>query len=160
MRGFSFPLVRMRESAPAFPGGVFFCARSIVVDLREDCAQVEQAWRGSQERSVQLPVAAAFTFHQTRRNDKRLLSPDDYANALDIAAAALSCLIPIYTPDERGNPVALSSISLARQRFRGGAARIQCDDGAILAPLAIMRNDLLPAIILIERSGIEYLAPA
>jgi len=108
---------------------------------------------------VPLSVAAAFTFHQTCRSNEGLLTADDYANALNIAAAALSRLIPIYTPDERGNLIPVS-IRLASQRFRGGATKIQCADGAILAPLAIVRGDVLPALIVIERSGIEYLAPA
>jgi hypothetical protein len=128
-----------------------------MVDLREDCAQVEQTWRGSQESSVPLSVAAAFTFHQTCRSSEGLLFPDDYASALDIAAAALSRLVPVYMPDERGNPIPVS-VSLARQRFCGGATRIQCADGTVLTPLTIVRSDVLPALIVIERSGIEYLA--
>lgn len=103
-------------------------------------------------------MAAAFTFHQTRRNEDALLSPHEYANALDIAAAALSCLIPIYTPDERGDQVP-ASIDLARQRFCEGATKVQCADASILAPLAVIRSDVLPALIAIERSSIEYVAP-
>lgn len=105
-----------------------------------------------------LSVAAAFTFHQTRRNNAKLLSPDEYAGALDIAAAALSCLVRIYTPDARGDQIPVS-INLARQRFCGGATRVQSVDGAVLTPLNIFRDDVLPALIAIERSGIEYLAP-
>jgi len=129
-----------------------------VVDLRKDCAQVEQIWGNSQEFCVPLCVAAAFTFHQTRRDREKLLSPNEYANALDIAAAALSCLVPIYTPDGRGEQIPLS-VNLARQRFRGGATKVQCDDGAIFTPLTIVRGDVLPALIAIERSGIDYVAP-
>jgi hypothetical protein len=50
-------------------------------------------------------------------------------------------------------------IDLARQRFRGGAAEVRCADGAIFAPLAIVRSDVLPALLTIERSGIEFVAP-
>ncbi len=105
-----------------------------------------------------LCVAAAFTFHQTRRSNEELLTPVEYANALDIAAAALSCLVPIYTPNGHGEQVPLS-INLARQRFCGGATKVQCVDGAVLAPLNIVRRDVLPALIAIERSGIDYVAP-
>jgi hypothetical protein len=155
----------MWECNPAFPGGVFFDRRHAirqaarrVVDLRQDRAQVAQIWSGSQESLVPLPVAAAFTFHQTRRTGEELLSPHEYARALDIAAAALACVVPIYTSGARGEHVPIS-IDLAKQRFCGGASKVQCADGAIVTPLAIVRADVLPALIAIERSGIEYLAP-
>ncbi|HMA90506.1 MAG TPA: hypothetical protein VKP89_17370 [Burkholderiales bacterium] len=155
----------MWESDPAFPGGVFFDRRRAirqaargVVDLRKDRAQVAQIWSGSQESLVPLSVAAAFTFHQTCRTCEDLLSPHEYARALDIAAAALACLIRIYTTDGRGEQIPVS-IDLAKQRFCGGATNVQCADGAIVTPLAIVRGDVLPALIAIERSGIEYVAP-
>ena len=129
-----------------------------MVDLRQECEQVEEIWTRSQASWVPLSVAAAFTFHQTRRNVANLLFPEEYANALDIAAAALSCLIPIYTPDGRGLPVPVP-INLAGQKFRGGATKVQCADGTVLAPLDIVRRDLLPALIAIERVNIDYVAP-
>jgi hypothetical protein len=124
-----------------------------MVDLRADGARVAQLWNGSQASRVPLSVAAAFTYHQTRRDREQRLSRIEYANALDIAAAALSCLVCIYTQEGR------AAISLARHRFRGGAAEAQGIDGAILAPLSVVRNEVLPALLKIERSGIEYLAP-
>jgi hypothetical protein len=155
----------MWESNPAFPGGVSFIrprasrrAARAVVDLREDREQIAQIWGGSQESLVPLSVAAAFTFHQTRRTREELLSPHEYARALDIAAAALACVIPIYTTDARGEHVPVS-IDLAKQRFCGGASNVQCADGALVTPLVIVRGDVLPALIAIERSGIEYVAP-
>lgn len=129
-----------------------------MVDLRKDRELVAEIWNGAQESCVPLAVAAAFTFHQTRHGGDELLSPGEYANALDIAAAALSRLAPIYTLDGSGGQVAVA-IDLARERFCGGAAAVQCADGAKLAPLAIARSDVIPALVAIERSGIEYLAP-
>jgi len=129
-----------------------------VVDLQSDSAKIEQMWRGSQERCVPLSVAAAFTFHQTRRSNEVRLSPNDYARALDIAAAALSCIVPIYTLDERGERIPVC-MNLARQRFCGGATRIQCLDGAVFAPLAIVRSDVPPVLPAIQRAEIDYVAP-
>jgi len=129
-----------------------------MVDLRSDRARVAQLWNGGQESRVPLAVAAAFTFHQARRKGVPLLSMNEYAGALDIAAAALACLLPIYTLDGRGQPVQVR-IDLARQKFRGGATEVQCADGAILAPLAIVRGDVAAALTTIERSGIEFEAP-
>lgn len=129
-----------------------------MVDLRQDCERVERAWNDSQELSVPLSMAAALTFHQTHRKDQKLLYEREYADALDIAAAALSCLVPIYTLNADGGQSRLV-VNLARQRFGGGAVRIQNDDGAVIAPLAIVRSQVLPALLAIGRSGIEYLAP-
>ena len=129
-----------------------------MVDLRHDCDLIEQTWSRSQTSWVPLSVAAAFTFHQTRRNVVNLLFPEEYANALDIAAAALSRLIPIYTPDGLGVPVPVP-IDLASQKFRGGAAKLQCADGTVFSPLDIVRQDLLPALVAVERANIDYVAP-
>ena len=98
-----------------------------MVDLSEDCARVAQLWDGGGASRVPLCVAAAFAFHRTRRNAEGSLSPIEYAQALDIAAAALCRLAPIYTLDGR------AAIDLARQRFRGGAAELAGVDGTILA---------------------------
>lgn len=129
-----------------------------MVDLRSDRAQVERQWSSSPAFCVPLAVAAALTFHQTRRSNEERLPPNDYAKALDIAAAALSCMVPIYTLDERGErtPVCMN---LARQRFCGGATRIQCLDGAVFAPLTIVRSDVPPVLPAIQRAQIDYVAP-
>lgn len=130
----------------------------MMVDLRQDRARVAELWNGSLTSHVPLTVAAAFAFHYTRRGKESLLSNDEYAGALDIAAAALACLVPIYTLDGSGEAVPVR-IDLARQRFGGGATEVHGTDGSILAPLAIVRSDVLPALLQIERSGIEYVAP-
>jgi hypothetical protein len=129
-----------------------------MVDLSADRARVAELWNGSLTSHVPLAVAAAFAFHHTRRDNEEVLSNDEYAGALDIAAVALACLAPIYKLDGRGEPVPVS-IDLARQRFGAGATEVQCADGSVLAPLAILRSDVLPALLQIERSGIEYVAP-
>jgi hypothetical protein len=129
-----------------------------VVDLRRDRDLVEQSWAGNQTSWLPLSVAAAFTFHQTRRDVPNLLTPNEYASALDIAAAALSCVAAICTQDELGAPVPVP-INLARHRFCGGAVRVQCADGSFIAPLCIARGDVVPALVAIERTGIEYVAP-
>lgn len=124
-----------------------------MVDLSADRARVAQLWDGGGVSRVPLCVAAAFTFHRTRRNSEEALPRIEYAQALDIAAVALSRLAPIYTVHGR------AVIDLARQRFQGGAAEVRSIDGSILAPLSIERGDVLPALQKIERLGIEYLAP-
>ena len=129
-----------------------------MVDLREDRARVEHLWKGGTARDVRLALAAAFTFHQTRRGGEAKLSRHDYAGALDIVAAALSRLIPIYTLDPLGERVA-AAVDLARHRFRGGAAELMRADGTTVAPLDIVRHELLPALARLERAQIDYVAP-
>jgi hypothetical protein len=129
-----------------------------MVDLSEDRTLVARLWNGSQAPRVPLSVAAAVTFHQTRRNGEARLSHAEYASALDIAAAALSRFIPIYTLDGQGAPVA-AAVDLARQRFRGGASELLRSDGTVLAPLDVLRNDLPPALAKMDRMLIEYVAP-
>jgi hypothetical protein len=75
-----------------------------------------------------------------------------------IISADIFTRLPIHTPDGRGAQVPVS-INLARQRFCEGATRVQCVDGTVLAPLAVIRSDVLPALVAIERSTIEYVAP-
>lgn len=129
-----------------------------MVELRDDCARVARLWNGSQARDVRLALAAAFAFHQMRRDGEERLSPHDYSHALDIAAAALSRLIPIYTLDPYGERVA-AAVDLAQHRFRGGGAEMLRVDGTIVAPLDIVRRDLLPALTRLEGARIEYVAP-
>ncbi|HET9735982.1 MAG TPA: hypothetical protein VFP62_11985 [Burkholderiales bacterium] len=50
-------------------------------------------------------------------------------------------------------------MNLARQRFCGGATRIQCLDGAVFAPLTIVRSDVPPVLPAIQRAQIDYVAP-
>ena len=126
-----------------------------MVDLLKDYHRIDELWRGCQEPYAPLSVAAALTFHETRRCSVRVLFDEDYANALAIAAAAISRIIPIYTVGS-GNDRIVVLVDLARQKFREGATRVQCDDGAIIAPLAIMRGELLSAIPSIARVGVEY----
>jgi hypothetical protein len=129
-----------------------------MVNLRAERTLTAQRWNASQESRVTLAVAAAFTFHQVQCIGEETLFESEYIGALDIAAAALASLLPVYTLDGRGQYVPVR-IDLARQRFRGGAAEVRCADGAIFAPLAIVRSDVLPALLTIERSGIEFVAP-
>jgi len=126
-----------------------------MVDIREDCSRIEKLWRTGQEEYAPLSVGAALTFHQTCRDKKDFLSPFDYDAALDIAAAALSCLIPIYAINGQVK-VAPVPMDVTNRKFRKGATRFQCDDGAIIEPLAIVRHDLMPALFSIARAGVEY----
>lgn len=130
----------------------------MTVDLRKDRDLVAQLWNGCAADRVPLSVAAAVTFHQTCVGEDRLLSWDEYAHALDIAAAALSRLVTIYTTDGEGETVP-AAIDLAHQRFRRGASEVLDEDGTVLAPLDVVRGDLPPALEKMQRVRVDYFAP-
>ena len=131
-----------------------------MVDLVADREEVVGLWNGRQAPRVQLSLAAAYVFHQTRRGDEAAFTGNEYAAALDIAAAALSCLIPIYTVNQLGEWIAVH-IDLTRQKFRGGATQLLRADGAIVESMSIVRNDARHALAALERGGVEisYVAP-
>jgi hypothetical protein len=131
-----------------------------LVNLGADREEVEGVWKDSRAQFVRLSLAAAFVFHRTRRGDEVALTGNEYAGALDIAAAVLACLIPIYTVNGQGTWTAVI-VDLSLHKFRGGATRLQRADGAVVAPISIVRDDAGHALQEVARAGIEiaYLAP-
>jgi hypothetical protein len=122
------------------------------------CVRVSGPAASSGADFLPLPAAAALTFRRTCRIGEDRLAGTEYAGALDIAAAALSRLVPIYTLDGGGMPVAVA-VDLARQRFQGGAREVLRGDGTVLSPLGVARGDLPRALATIGRLRVEYLAP-
>ena len=115
----------------------------------------------SQAPFVRLSLAAAFVFHKTRRGNEAALTGMEYVRALDVAATVLACLIPIYTMNEQGKWTAVI-IDLSLHEFRGGAIQLlRSADGATLAPMTIVRDDVGQALQDIARAGFEiaYQAP-
>lgn len=105
---------------------------------------------------VPLAVAAAITFHQAHGNTRAIVTRQDYDDALNIAAAALSRLITIYTvQDPRDERVAVE-VNLSGQRFARGATRLVYDDGRIFDDLSVRRSDMLSATSLIKRTGLAF----
>lgn len=56
----------------------------------------EQSWSFCEGEYVPLALAAAVLFHRLHVNAKVQASSDDYEDALNIAAAALARVAPIY----------------------------------------------------------------
>jgi hypothetical protein len=127
------------------------------VDLMHDRLQTDEVLKSFLEGFVPLPVAAATTFHQAHGNSKAIVSRQDYDDALNIAAAALSRLIPIYViRDPREGRIALA-FDLTKQHFARGATELRFHGGtAPLRDLSIRRSDLLSALSLIKRTGLPF----
>ncbi len=123
------------------------------VDLTAERRRVESFWRLEQHPSVPLAAAAAFTFHQVRENSPAVASAEGYAAALNIAAAALSRLIPVYGfEDPKGERTRLR-IDLTKHRFVNGAAELKSSDGKQIARLSVERQDVVTAIAFMKRTG-------
>ena len=102
-----------------------------------------------------LSVASAIAFHQAHGNTKAIVSRQDYNDALNIAAAALSRLVTIYVlrdPHEGRVPLA---VDLTRWHFARGATRLQSADEAY-SELSVARRELVSALSLIQRTGLAF----
>jgi hypothetical protein len=102
-----------------------------------------------------LPVAAAITFHQVHGNTKAIVSRQDYDDALNIAAAALSRLIAIYVLRDPSEGRVALPIDLTRSHFTRGATRLRGADETI-GELWVARKELVSALSLIKRTGLPF----
>lgn len=109
------------------------------------------------DANVPLPLAAAIAFFQVHGDTTAQIARQDYDDALDIAAAALSRLMPIYAmSDGRDGPVPIA-VDLAGQRFARGATELRLRNGTAIRELSIRRADMHSAIALIKRAGLPLL---
>jgi len=105
-----------------------------------------------------LAVAAAIAFHEAHRSATTCVSRQDYDGALDIAAAALSRLLPVYTlRDSRGERATLV-VDLTRAQFARGATELR-GQGETVGELSVARGDLVSALSLIKRIGLPFSFP-
>jgi hypothetical protein len=99
-----------------------------------------------------LHVAAAITFHQAYGSNNAVISRSDYDDALNIAAAALSRLMHVYTMREpREGRVALA-VDLTNSQFARGATELRSSHETI-GELSVARNELVSALSFIKRMG-------
>ena len=119
-------------------------------------AHVEELLQRALGGHIPLAVAAASAIHVVSRNTHEIISRREYDAALDIAAAAIARLIPVYASAVPSPEEALS-IDIARERFANGATELRCGDGRKIAPLFIRRSDMLSALSLIKRTGLLFL---
>jgi hypothetical protein len=100
-----------------------------------------------------MSLAAATVFHHVHGR-RTALGRSDYEAALNVAAATLSWLVPVYTiglVTGRRVPV---PVNLLTQRFAGGATQLRSLDGEkLVEPLFVRRPDLLFALPIIERAA-------
>jgi len=134
-----------------------------LLSLEVERLRVHRLWRDSQASSVPLALAASLTLHEVHRGTDAPIEERDYVRALDIAASALSRLIPVYTLGNAGQVRVPLQINFARQQFSGGATELRYEDGTTVTQLSVERPDVLSAIPLIQRTfsrvGFAFLLP-
>jgi len=126
------------------------------VRLEQERQRTEELLQNASDAYTPLAVAAAIVFHQAHGNTRAIVTRRDYDDALNIAAAALTRLIPLYTlRDPREGRVTVA-VNLVHQRFQGGATELHGDDGSTTGELSVRRSDLVSAISLIKRAGLGF----
>ena len=125
------------------------------LSLEVERLRAERIWHSMLGQHVPLSVAAATTFHQVHGNTKAIVTRKDYDDALNIAASALSSLVPVYTVDARQRRVEVS-INLVAQRFALGATQLRSADGGLIDNLSVQRSDLLFALTIVKRAGLPF----
>jgi len=131
------------------------------VDLATEWVRVEELWRTNQSTYVPLQLAASFTVHAAGSAPslyEALVTPDDHLNALNIAAAALSAVIPIYAQHHGTRSWVAVFVDPVHQRFEDGATVLRNRDGETILNLAVKRADVVAAIPTIERVGVAFYA--
>ena len=125
------------------------------LDLELERARIERLWPRSCDADVPMPLAAATVFHRVHGRRTGLVRRSDYETALNIAAATLSWLVPVYTVDLVTGKHVPVAVNLIAQRFAGGAMQLRSLEGEkTTEPLFVRRPELLFALPLIERAGL------
>ena len=100
-----------------------------------------------------LHVAAAVTFHQAYGSKNVVMSRSDYDDALNIAAAALSRLMHVYTLREPPEGRVALAVDLTNWHFARGATELRSNPDTV-RDLSVACSDLIPALPLIKRAGL------
>ncbi len=125
------------------------------LSLEVERLRTEHIWRAILGEQVPMAVAAATTFHQVHGTTKAIVTRKDYDDALNIAAGALSSLLPVYTRDAKGNRSEVP-INLVTQRFALGATQLRSAEGHVITNLSVQRSDMLFALSIVKRAGLPF----
>jgi len=124
------------------------------VDLASERERIDAVWRNMSQTHVSLPLAAALAFHQVRGGQPALVNRQDYDDALNLAAAALSRLVTVYVTEDSGQGRVPIAVDLGTHSFNRGATELRAKDGSTRRDLSLQRGELLSAISLIKRVGL------
>lgn len=117
--------------------------------------EVENLWRAALDQYLPMSVAAATAFHRVYGTSRAIVTREDYDDALNIAASALSRFLTVYSAGERGEKVPLA-VDLVKQRFARGATELRAGPGEGNPNLWVRRADLIAAIATIRNAGLIF----
>ena len=124
--------------------------------LEAERLNTEELWRTYQAAQVPLAVAAAIAFHQVHGTTKAIVTRADYNDALNIAAAAISRLIPIYFSNDPRQGRAALPVDFTKARFMRGATELSFVDGSAIRGMTVLRAEFSSALSLIKRTGLAF----
>jgi hypothetical protein len=125
-----------------------------MVSLSAERAQVEVLLHNLHGEHVPLAAAAASTMLRSHRDSQDAVSRHDYDRALDIMAAAISRLVPIYSLQDPRDGYVVLPVDLTLDRFSHGATEVRSAGGRTASQLSVRRSDMLSASSLILRTGL------
>lgn len=127
-----------------------------MVDLRSESEQVRKVWQASDEAHVPFHLAAALAFHEACPAAHAFIAGTDYEDALNLAAAALSCVVNVYALHPRtGQPVPVE-VNLKGGKFLDGGAAYRRGGGPIVTSLVVRRDEVAAALNLVKTAGIPF----
>jgi hypothetical protein len=126
------------------------------LSLEVERLRVEAQWQAARDEFVPISLAAAATFHQVHPSSKAVVNRGDYEDALNIAASALSRIVPVYTVGAVTQRRVQVPVNLVLYRFVDGATQLRANDGKVFEALVVKRSDVLFAISIIKRAGLPF----
>ena len=124
-----------------------------MVDFAKTRTDVMRKWHASTDLFVPLKLAAAFALHEAHREFNALIPQLEYEDALNLAAAALSRLTPIFV--DKSVPDAIPvKLSLTSGKFRHAATMYESVDGERFGSLTVPRDAVPNAVSVIARAGL------
>ncbi len=128
----------------------------IMVDLRKDSQQIRDAWHSSDHPHVPLSLAAALVFHEAHKAAQAFITEPDYDDALNMSAAALSCVVDIYAIHPRTGQATPVNLSLKAGRFADKGSAYRRRNGGTVTSLVVSREHIPTAIGLVSAAGIPF----
>jgi len=129
------------------------------IDLTTRGQEVERQWESANGDDVPLEVAAAFLFHQLN-NTPAVVPPEHYDRALNIAAAALARVAPVYVKNDKVRSRKQLLVDVARHRFKNGATELHDTNGHARSGLITERAAVMNAIPIAKQANLPFGMPS
>ena len=132
-------------------------AESHLLSLEVERLRTENLLRAIDEHDVPIAVAAATAFHQIHPTTRTIVNRNDYDEALNIAASAISRLVTVYTIGTVTRKRVEIPVDLTTRAFARGATQLRSMDGSgVIEKLFVRRSDLLFAVSALKRAGVAF----